>query len=90
MDYFEGVPKEILFDNAKCIMIQRDAYGKGKHQWNPALLDQALHAIFKPMLATLVIENYCTLYEQHDGDLALCLYLMNAVNEVALPISLQI
>lgn len=40
-DYFEGVPKELLFDNAKCIMIQRDAYGKGKHKWNPALLDQA-------------------------------------------------
>lgn len=41
LEYFEGVPKELLFDNAKCIMIQRDAYGEGKHQWNPALLDQA-------------------------------------------------
>lgn len=40
-EYFEGVPKELLFDNAKCIMIQRDAYGEGKHQWNPALSDQA-------------------------------------------------
>lgn len=41
LEYFEGVPKELLFDNAKCIMIQRDAYGEGQHQWNPALLDQA-------------------------------------------------
>ena len=41
LDYFGGVPKEILFDNAKCIMIQRDAYGDGQHQWNKALLDQA-------------------------------------------------
>lgn len=41
LEYFDGVPKELLFDNAKCIMIQRDAYGEGKHQWNPALLDQA-------------------------------------------------
>jgi len=41
LEYFGGVPKELLFDNAKCIMIQRNAYGEGDHQWNPALLDQA-------------------------------------------------
>jgi transposase len=41
LDYFGGTPKEILFDNAKCIMIQRNAYGDGQHQWNSALLDQA-------------------------------------------------
>jgi|TARA_B110000908_G_scaffold10129_1_gene12187 transposase len=41
LEYFGGVPKELLFDNAKCIMIQRNAYGEGEHQWNPALLDQA-------------------------------------------------
>ncbi len=40
-DYFGGVPKELLFDNAKCIMNQRDAYGDGQHQWNPKLLEQA-------------------------------------------------
>jgi len=27
--YFGGVPQEILFDNAKTIMIERDAYGEG-------------------------------------------------------------
>ena len=41
LDYFGGTPKEILFDNAKCIMIQRNAYGDGQHQWNAALLNQA-------------------------------------------------
>jgi len=41
LEYFGGVPQEVLFDNAKCIMIQRDAYGDGQHQWNKALLDQA-------------------------------------------------
>ena len=40
-EYFGGVPKKLLFDNAKCIMIQRNAYGEGKHQWNQKLLDQA-------------------------------------------------
>jgi len=39
--YFGGVPQDILFDNAKCIMIERDAYGAGEHRWNPALLEQA-------------------------------------------------
>lgn len=38
LQYFGGVPKEILFDNAKCIMIERDAYGEGRHRWNDKLL----------------------------------------------------
>jgi len=41
LNYFSGVPKEILFDNAKCIMIQRDAYGEGRHRWNDKLLQMA-------------------------------------------------
>lgn len=41
LEYFGGVPKEILFDNAKCIMIQRDAYGDGQHRWNQQLFNQA-------------------------------------------------
>lgn len=38
LHYFGGVPKDILFDNAKCIMIERDAYGEGRHRWNAQLL----------------------------------------------------
>lgn len=41
LHYFGGVPKEILFDNAKCLMIERDAYGAGRHRWNKHLLDLA-------------------------------------------------
>ncbi|MEZ5480132.1 MAG: IS21 family transposase [Thiolinea sp.] len=37
--YFGGVPRELLFDNAKCLVLERDAYDKGKHRWNPALLE---------------------------------------------------
>ena len=36
-EYFGGVPKKVLFDNAKCIMIERNAYGEGQHKWNAAL-----------------------------------------------------
>ena len=46
--YFGGVPQDILFDNAKCIMIERDAYGEGEHRWNPALLEQAQRLGYRP------------------------------------------
>ncbi len=46
--HFGGVPREILFDNAKCIMIERDAYGEGQHRWNPALLEQAKQFGYTP------------------------------------------
>jgi transposase len=37
-DYFGGVPAEVLFDNAKSVVLERDAYGPGRHRWNPELL----------------------------------------------------
>ncbi len=47
-EYFGGVTKEVLFDNAKAIMIERDAYGKGTHKWNSALLELAKRYGFTP------------------------------------------
>lgn len=38
LHFFGGVPRDLLFDNAKCLMIERDAYGEGQHRWNPTLL----------------------------------------------------
>ena len=29
----------MLFDNAKAIVLERDAYGSGHHRWNPKLLE---------------------------------------------------
>jgi transposase len=49
-DFFGGVPKEILFDNAKTVVIERDAYGVGEHRWNPQLLLLAKEYGFKPRL----------------------------------------
>lgn len=48
-DYFGGVPEEVLFDNAKTIMIERDAYGEGHHRWNAQLLALANDYGFKPL-----------------------------------------
>ena len=36
-DYFGGVPEHVLFDNMKAVVIERDAYGEGKHRWNSEL-----------------------------------------------------
>ena len=47
-DYFGGVPKEVLFDNAKTVMIERDAYAEGEHRWNAKLLSTAQEYGFTP------------------------------------------
>jgi transposase len=36
--YFGGVPKEMLFDNPKTVVIERDAYGEGEHRFHRDLL----------------------------------------------------
>ena len=49
-DYFGGVPAEVLFDNAKSVVLERDAYGAGLHRWNPELLALAEECGFTPRL----------------------------------------
>ena len=41
--FFDGVPKHILCDNPKTIVIERNAYGEGEHRFNHHLLDVAKH-----------------------------------------------
>jgi transposase len=36
--YFGGVPHHVLFDNAKTVVVERDASGDGQHRWHQALL----------------------------------------------------
>ncbi len=45
-----GVPREILYDNAKTIVQIRDAYAAGQHRWHPGLLDLAKRYGFVPRL----------------------------------------
>ncbi len=42
-EYFGGTPEDILCDNPKTIVIQRDAYGDGLHRYNKLLLDFCKH-----------------------------------------------
>jgi len=38
-EYFGGVPRQLLFDNAKALMTARDLYGRGEHKFSDMLLD---------------------------------------------------
>lgn len=45
-----GVPGEVLYDNAKSVVIKRDGYGPGQHRWNDDFLDMAKLYGFMPRL----------------------------------------
>jgi transposase len=47
---FGGVPKEVLYDNMKTVIIERNAYGRGVHRFHAGFLDYAKHAGFLPHL----------------------------------------
>jgi len=40
-EYFGGVPRQVLLDNAKAVIIKRDAYGPGLHRWHAGMLEVA-------------------------------------------------
>ncbi len=46
-DYFEGVPEEVLYDNMKTVILDRDSYGVGMHRFNKGMLDFAGHYCFR-------------------------------------------
>lgn len=45
---FDGVPKDVLYDNMRTVILERDAHGKGKHRFHPGLWDAARHFGFMP------------------------------------------
>jgi transposase len=48
--FFGGVPREVLYDNMRTVVIDRDRYGPGLHRYNHAFLDFAHHYGFLPRL----------------------------------------
>jgi transposase len=48
--HFGGVPRKVLYDNMKTVVIQRSAYGEGLHRFQAALWDQAKSYGFEPKL----------------------------------------
>jgi transposase len=47
---FGGVPREVLFDNMKTVVLERNTYGRGVHRFHAGFLDYAKHAGFLPRL----------------------------------------
>lgn len=47
---FGGVPLEVLYDNMKTVVLERNAFGEGKHRFHPGLWDVAKHFGFMPRL----------------------------------------
>lgn len=47
-DYFGGVPFEVLYDNMKTVITERDCYGQGKHRLQSAFWDFSKHHNFIP------------------------------------------
>src|SRR5215208_1104623 len=45
---FAGVPFEVLYDNMKTVVIERNTYGLGVHRFHAGFLDYARHAGFLP------------------------------------------
>ena len=46
-DYFGGVPKQVLCDNAKALIVKRNAYAEGEHQLHVEMLQLAKDYGFK-------------------------------------------
>lgn len=47
---FGGVPREILYDNMKTVVTQRDAYGRGRHRFQDAIWQFAGDCGYRPRL----------------------------------------
>jgi transposase len=43
---FGGVPRKVLYDNMKTVVIERDVYGEGQHRYHAGFLDYARHSGF--------------------------------------------
>ncbi len=48
--FFGGVPREVLYDNMRTVVTDRDGYGPGLHRYNRTFLDFAHHHGFLPRL----------------------------------------
>lgn len=49
-EWFEGVPRRVLYDNMKTVVLARHTYGPGLHRFQPGFLDFARHYGYLPQL----------------------------------------
>jgi transposase len=49
-EFFGGLTRELLYDNVKTVVLERDGHGPGVHRFHPSLWDLAKHYGFQPRL----------------------------------------
>lgn len=49
-EYFNGIPREVLYDNMKTVVIERNFYSDGCHRFQKSFLDFSKHFGFIPRL----------------------------------------
>lgn len=49
-EHFGGVPLEILYDNMKTVVLERNTFGEGRHRFHPGLWNLGKHYGFTPRL----------------------------------------
>ncbi len=47
---FGGVPREVLYDNMRTVVTQRDAYGRGRHRFHDGIWALAAECAYRPRL----------------------------------------
>jgi transposase len=47
---FGGIPREVLYDNVKTVVLERNTYGRGHHRFHSGFIDYAGHTGFVPRL----------------------------------------
>jgi len=47
---FGGVPREVLYDNIKTVVVERNAYGRGRHRFHSGFVNFAGHCGYRPRL----------------------------------------
>ena len=50
LEAFGGVPREILYDNMKTVVVNRNAYGQGQHKFHDGILALAGECGYRPKL----------------------------------------
>ena len=47
---FGGIPREVLYDNMRTVVTQRDAYGRGRHRFHDGIWSLAAECGYRPRL----------------------------------------
>jgi transposase len=72
---FGGVPRRVLYDNMKTVVLERDSHGEGQHRYHAAFLDYARHCGFVIKLCRPYRAKTKGKVERFNGDLRRSFYV---------------